>query len=112
MKSDPKRPPHPADKDLAYLCPTRIPRIAQHDNFACSRIGQKDIAVRRHRQPAWDPEIRREDIHAKSFRYCGQKSRGWLLALRSITRRLGFKRRGQFRLLSVGYLRRQVSAQI
>src|SRR5260370_29569868 len=75
MDRDAERPPLAADKGLAYLCSAGVLRIAHHNDFSRTIVSQKNISIRRYRQPSGMLEVRRKYIHAKSLGHARQEPR-------------------------------------
>ena len=111
VKCDAERPPHSVHKHFPFVRSPRIFRVAQHEDFARSRVRQENIFVRRHRQKARHLEAARIHVDCESRRHGRKKTLRRLDSVRPIARGLRGKRRRQLRFLSVRHLRRQTSRQ-
>src|SRR2546425_11521033 len=95
-EGDSERPPHAAYENFPFLRAASMLRIAKHHDFPRSGTGQKNISIRRHRQPARPLEICRKYIQAKSRWHRGQKTRRSFFATGPIAAELVANGTGSF----------------
>src|SRR6267143_956228 len=76
-------------------------------DFVRTRVGQKNVPIRRYRKPPRPLEVLRKKIHAKALRHRRKESGGRLHPFWPVTGGFGGKGRWQFRLLPVSHLPRQ-----